>query len=1139
MTRNTGLSSQRLTKYRQAIFKAFWLTVTLRIFPRAFRRLRAHRDLLREIALISDSDLFDQDWYKKQYLDVVTAGIDPVIHYVKFGAKEGRNPSPLFSTSGYLSQYPDVEGIGINPLTHYLLFGIKEARKPYASPTLDTEVNTGVMAGVNFAKRFQFSLDKSSAHGLFKEAITYLREQTPALLIDTVTPDASIIIPVYGQLAVTLNCLNALCRHESKSSVEIIVLDDESPEDTQIQLIAQIPWLRYVRQEKNAGFTKNCNYAAAVARGNYLVFLNSDTCVLSGWLDELLATFKIFPMAGLVGSKLLNADGSLQEAGGVFWRDGSAWNYGRGDKPGRPQYNYARRVDYCSGAAIVVPKTVWQEVGGFDEIYSPAYCEDADLAFRLRERGYDTLYQPLSQVIHYEGITHGRDLTHGIKAYQVENLEKLRNRWQEQLRVHHEPGIDPDRAKDRMAKRRVLFLEHCIPTPDQDAGSLLNFNIMLLFRDMDFQVTFIPEDSFAYLPGYTEDLQRAGIEVLYAPYVISVEQHLQAAGERYDLVFLCRWRVFDRHIHSVRRYCSNAKTIFYPHDLHYLRLSREAEISNISEKAALARSVKLKEFNAIRSADATIVVSFAERDILSHNFSTEKIHVWPLILNVRGTSVGYLQRQDIVFVGGYQHTPNVDAVRYFAEEVMPLLRLRLPGVRFLVVGSNPPDELYELAAEDIVIVGFVEDLPTFLDAVRVSIAPLRFGAGIKGKIGTAMALGLPVVATQIAVEGMNLTPEKNVLVASNSEDLVESIVRVYQDEALWNQLSQAGIEFAKQTWSAEAAWSTLNSILQALGMGSERSKRKLTLYSTYCNQVRSYKADSVQQYIEASLQPVATVKTKEEFTQMLVDLQSTTEADVRDSLIVTVDSSSLSLDGFCIPCNQPVSFLVDMNSGGEKLGNLWKPNWRERMECPVCRMNNRQRLMATLVKQDLKQFSHQTADVYFMEQVTPIFQWALQEFPQHGIIGSEYLGFDHVGGSIVQGIRHEDVMNLSFADESFDLIISNDVFEHVPLPEAAFKECVRVLRPGGKMLATIPFYNDREESVARARMIDGKLKHLLPPSYHGNPISAKGSLVFTDFGWNMLNVMHSSGFSEVQVDIYASRIYGHMGSGQLVFRAQK
>ena len=207
------------------------------------------------------------------------------------------------------------------------------------------------------------------------------------------------------------------------------------------------------------------------SKGQYLYFLNNDTAITEGWLDALLRTFRDFPGAGLAGSKLVYPDGRLQEAGGIIWKDGSAWNFGRFQDPMLPVYNYAREVDYCSGASIMVLKSLFEELGGFDERYLPAFCEDSDLALKIRDKGYRVIYQPMSTVFHYEGITSGTDTTQGMKSYQVENSKKLFERWQQRLQLHQAPAEDVDNAKDRRALRRVLVIDHCTPTPNQDAGS--------------------------------------------------------------------------------------------------------------------------------------------------------------------------------------------------------------------------------------------------------------------------------------------------------------------------------------------------------------------------------------------------------------------------------------------------------------------------------------------------------------------------------------------------------------------------------------------------------------------------------------------------------------------------------------------
>lgn len=943
-------------------------------------------------------------------------------------------------------------------------------------------------------------------------------------------PLVSVIISIYGKIEYTLNCLASIAANPPKLPFEIIVVDDYSPGNS-AEVLENLKGVRLVRNEQNQGFIRSSNTGASVARGKYLYFLNNDTQVTPGWMDELVRTFHEFPGTGLVGSKLIYPDGRLQEAGGIIWQDGSAWNFGKFQNPMLPIYNYAREVDYCSGASIMVPKSLFDESGGFDEHYLPAYCEDSDLALRIRDNGHRVIYQPLSTIIHYEGITSGKDTSNGVKAYQVDNSKKLYTRWKERLSTHQSPGIDIDKAKDRRAKYRALVLEHCTPTPNQDAGSVTVFNLLLLLREMDFQVTFIPADDFLYMPEYTTALQRIGVEMLYAPYVTSVEQHLKEYGERYDLAFLFRPGVVERNIRAVRKYCPQAKVLYYSHDLHFLRMSREAGLLQDPRKAKLADQMKTRELSVINACDAAIVVSEQELNAIRDKVSNDKLHILPLILNTPGTKKGFSERKDIVFVGGFQHTPNSDAVKYFVTEIMPLLRRDIPGIRFYVVGSNLPEDINALRSDDVIITGFVDDLIPLLDRMRVSVAPLRYGAGVKGKVGTAMAAGLPVVATNVAAEGMSLSDGDNVLIADDPDDFAKAVKRLYRDEGLWGAISEKGLDFASENWGAESAWKTLSNILNGLEICTHRGKQALSLYS----QCDSRKAE-IKRYPE-KLTPIAVIENHDQYTSIMESGLLDSIKVIEKRLLKSANSETFQVKGFCAPCNKEVSFLVDMKFGGRRNGNGWIPNWRERLECPECGLNNRQRLIATLVKQALN--GKRNNNVYFMEQITPIFKWATQALVEHNVIGSEYLGFGCKSGEIENGIRHEDVQNLSFPVDKFEIIVSNDVFEHVPDPAKAFRECARVLKPGGLMMATIPFHSDKFDSVSRARLNDGEIEYSLPPIYHGNPVSEEGALVFSDFGWDILNEMKLAGFSKVAVSIYASERLGHLGSGQIVFEARR
>ena len=647
------------------------------------------------------------------------------------------------------------------------------------------------------------------AHGLlgdahnFLGAVAGLNATKRVLHHGLERPDVSIIIPVYGQLAYTLNCLDSLFRHASRFTAEVIVIDDCSPDGVTAEFVPQVDGVRYHRQAVNGGFIHSCNTGGELARGEYVLLLNSDTRVVDGWLDEIISSFTLFPGAGLVGSKMLYPDGALQEAGGILWRDGSAWNYGRDDDPNRPQYCFARKVDYISGCSIALRSSVWHALGGFDTYYTPAYAEDADLCQRVRAQGLEVWFQPTSRVVHYEGKTSGTSTSGGIKAYQVTNLRKLFLRWREPFEGHRRNAEAPFFEKERDVRKRILFVDAVTPTPDQDAGSVQTVLGLRCAQQAGYKCHFVPEDNWLFEPAYTPRLQREGVECAYAPYDLGFENYIRRYGWLFDAVVVYRVHVMHKCLPLLREYAPNAVALFHLADLHYLRMQRQSELDGDADLAEMAAELKDKELNTIRESDCTITHSTVEADILAAEVPDSLVTVWPLMMEVTGTRVDFAARRDLCFLGGYRHPPNVDAVLWFVREVLPLIHATRPEMRFVAAGANPPPELLALAAEKIVVTGMVDDLAEVFDAARVFICPLRVGAGAKGKIMSALSYGLPIVSTSIGVEGAGLVEGKHVLVADQPAPLAEAVLRLYNDATLWTRLSNAGQSLVQEQFSLE------------------------------------------------------------------------------------------------------------------------------------------------------------------------------------------------------------------------------------------------------------------------------------------------------------------------------------------------
>ena len=626
------------------------------------------------------------------------------------------------------------------------------------------------------------------------------------------TPRVSVIVPTFGQDLHTFTCLKAVAAQALEVPLEVLVMDDCAPVAA-ARVLEGVTGVRFERNERNLGFLRNCNRGATLARGEYLLFLNNDAVPEPGSIAALLRLLERSPDIGIAGAKLVYPDGRLQEAGGIVWRDGSAWNVGRGDDPDRPEHNYLRDVDYCSGACLMISRALFEAVGGFDEHYLPAYYEDADLCFKVRAAGKRVVYQPAAEAVHFEGVSHGVDTATGIKRHQVENQRKFQQRWQGALQSHRVNGVLPRLERDRNAAHRVLFIEACMLTPDHDAGSVRTWKLLEVMQELGAKVTFVAHN-LEHRQPYVGRLQQAGVEVLYAPYVSSIDALIEERGADYDVIVLARYYVAAPHIATVRRHAPRALLVLDTIDLHYLRQRRLAALEGSSTLAQAASKIHQQEIDCIQRSDVTWVVSEVERDILAREVPRARVLVQSLIQDVLPRRNAFAQREGLLFVGGFRHPPNVDGALWYAREIAPLVAELLPGVTTYFIGSNAPRAILDLRSPGIEVVGYVPELEPWLERCRVTVSPLRYGAGMKGKVLESMSHGLPVVATAMSVEGMRLVPGREVLIAEEPRAFAEAVARIYRDESLWNQVSDEAHRHVKEHFSREVAAQALRRLFE-------------------------------------------------------------------------------------------------------------------------------------------------------------------------------------------------------------------------------------------------------------------------------------------------------------------------------------
>ena len=629
-------------------------------------------------------------------------------------------------------------------------------------------------------------------------------------------PKVSIVIPVYDQFTYTYNCLKSILENSGDVTYEIIIADDVSNDlTTRLAEIAEN--IQIVRNKENQRFLRNCNHAAQYAKGEYILFLNNDTQVQENWLRPLVDLIERDDTIGMVGSKLIYPDGSLQEAGGIIWGDGHAWNYGNGQNANKPEFNYVKEVDYISGAAIMIRTDLWKAIGGFDELFVPAYCEDSDLAFEVRKHGYKLMYQPASVVVHFEGKSNGTDLNTGVKSYQVENSKRLAEKWKDEFACQSQTEDDLFHARERSQnKKTILVIDHYVPQFDRDAGSKTTWQYLKMFVKQGYNVKFMG-DNFFQDEEYTPVLEQYGIEVLYGPwYAQNYRQWIIDNQDNIDFVYLNRPHISEKYIDFIKNE-TNIKCIYYGHDLHFLRVFREYELCKDEALLQESEDWKRRELAIMKQADVNYYPSYVEVDEIhkiDDSIPAKAITAYVYEEFRNDISLDFAKKNGILFVGGFGHPPNEDAVLWFAKSVYPLIAEK-QDIPFYIVGSNATDAVKKLNSKNIIVKGFVteEELKELYDNCKLVVVPLRYGAGVKGKVVEALYYGTPMVTTTVGIEGIK-GAEKFMEVADEPEQFAQKVLALYNDNNRLVKTVEDYQEYIKTHNSIDAVWNIVKDDFQ-------------------------------------------------------------------------------------------------------------------------------------------------------------------------------------------------------------------------------------------------------------------------------------------------------------------------------------
>lgn len=636
-------------------------------------------------------------------------------------------------------------------------------------------------------------------------------------------PELSIVLVFYNQAPLSLDCLRSIVAC-CDVPAEVVIVDNASSDGT-AQLLDRLDGACLIRNDDNRGFVEAVNQAAASARGRHLLLLNNDAELLPGSIRAAMATLDADQRTGAVGGRIVLLDGSLQEAGSMIWQDGSCLGYGRGDDPDQPEYMFRREVDYCSGAFLLTPRLLFEQLGGFDLAYAPAYYEESDYCVRLRQAGYRVVYEPAAVIRHFEFASSGG--LSGASKLQSAHREIFVQRHPDFLAGQFAP--DPGhvlQARSLNPGKRLLLIDDRVPHVQLGSGYPRCNDLIHSLVALGFEVTLYPLDSiFDDWTAVYRSLPRE-VEVMLGHGVLGLAGFLSQRHDYYDQVVISRPHNMqlvrsaldgDLSAFGRARVVYDAEAVIAPREMARQRLLG-AQIDASAEAASLRAEIELAE-----SVDAIVTVSEPEAELF-RAAGHSRVDVLGHGVQAAPQAATFDDRHGFLFVGALRDdgSPNVDSLLWFINLVLPRLIDALGQDTVLyVVGDPSAPSLAAIDSDQIHLLGALDSLDLPFSVCRVFIAPTRFAAGIPHKVHAAAAGGMPVVATSLLAKQLGWQNESELLTADDADAFVHACLRLYREPALWQSVRDQALTAIQRDCSPESFQARVEAIFGRGRMAAE------------------------------------------------------------------------------------------------------------------------------------------------------------------------------------------------------------------------------------------------------------------------------------------------------------------------------